>query len=415
MSQRIIGRPPTWVNVLRRSKDFIDLRVGQPDRNHLPVQELEEAAASCFSGPYGIDANDPCRFLQYGGEDGWTIISEVRSFLNRFDRSRTTQTGELMMSAGNSHAIELITSTFTKPGDTVLVESPTYFLAHRIFEDNGLSIVEVDFSAKEELLQALNKHSPALAYCVPSYQNPGSTNICEARRSEIVELVRDNGVTLISDEAYQLLHFESASPPPPPVAELDRKYTEVGGKGNGTVLSCGSFSKIAAPGFRLGWIEGDLGSLEKLANRGYLISGGTVASPISCALMEQILTSGKLEDIVIRLRHLYEKRANALVDGLQNYCPSVKIANVDRIEGGYFVWCELPPSIGDIHQFLEYCMANENLCFLPGDACWYNNSSGELESTKMVRLCFAMYESERLVEATKRLGRALSSYTTPGQ
>jgi DNA-binding transcriptional MocR family regulator len=183
-----------------------------------------------------------------------------------------------MMSAGISHSLDLICSTVTSPGDTVVVEAPTYFLAHRIFEDHKLKVVEADFSTLGGLEQAIERYQPSLAYCVPTYQNPGGTTLTLERRREIVSAARSAGLTLVSDEAYQLLHFPNAEPPPPPLAEIDRVVNACpeGGESRGAggaVLSCGSFSKIVAPGFRLGWIEGDVATLDKVASRGYLVSG----------------------------------------------------------------------------------------------------------------------------------------------
>lgn len=403
-----------------KPSNFIDFRIGQPDRRCLPAQALLETAQETLRGPYGRGSNynDPSRFIQYGSEDGGSCVGVLCDFLNRFDHSRKVRldsnTG-LMLSAGNSHAIDLICSALSAPNDTILVESPTYFLAHQIFKDHKLNIVEANFSKKGEVEMAIDTHSPSLAYCVPTYQNPGASTISESRRTEIVELIHRHNMTLISDEAYQLLHFESASPPPPPFAEIDQharqSKTRMQEARQGRVFSCGSFSKIAGPGFRLGWIEGDADAVNQLADRGYLNSGGGISSSLSSSLIEDMLRSGKLEEIIVGYRKLYGERAVALIEGISKYCPGVKIHGTGGsggIEGGYFLWCELPmSSIDNVTVFMKYCEEHYRLSFLPGDTCFHARERCE---HGMVRLCFAMYNCEELLEGARRLGAAIESY-----
>ncbi len=215
---RVLGRPPTWASLLRRPPGFIDLRIGQPERAKLPAQLVIDAAVDAWSGPYGAD-NDPSNWLQYGAEDGYTCVGALRDFLNRHDLSRKVpllNDDGLMMTAGISQSLDLICSVFTNPGDTIVVEAPTYFLAHRIFQDHKLIIVEANFSREGEFESMLEAHKPRMAYCVPTYQNPGASTLSEKRRMQIVRFLSHTDTILVSDEGSVSIPNPNPNPHPNP-------------------------------------------------------------------------------------------------------------------------------------------------------------------------------------------------------
>jgi 2-aminoadipate transaminase len=125
--------------------------------------------------------------------------------------------------------------------------------------------------------------------------------------------------------------------------------------------------------------------------------------------MENMMRNKAIDGFILGLRTLYQERATALQLGLTANCPAVKVQN--QVEGGYFLWCELPPHVEDPKAFAKYCVEKHHLNFLPGEACYYSKSHCGLHGgSRMIRLCFAMYDVEDLVEATRRLKCALENY-----
>jgi DNA-binding transcriptional MocR family regulator len=215
----------------------INLGIGQPSADLLPVDLVQRASDAFFASAQPLELN-------YGATPGDArFLDSLATFLTRNYGSVATPES-LFVTAGNSQALDLVSAVFAKPGDTVFVEEPSYFLAFQIFRDHNLNIVGIPMDADglciDELEQALTKVTPAFVYTIPSYHNP--TGLCSttSRRQQITELAREHGFLIVADEPYQLLHYGDA----PPDAFGTMTESEA-------VVSLGSFSKILAPGMRL--------------------------------------------------------------------------------------------------------------------------------------------------------------------
>ena len=152
------------------------------------------------------------------------------------------------MTAGVSQALDLICTLLTRPGDTIIVEEPSYFLALRIFRDHHLNIVGTPMDENglviPELEERVKKYNPKLVYTIPVYHNPTGVTLSADRREDLVRLSAKHDFLIVADEVYQLLAYTDT--PPPPMVFFDTAER---------VISLGSFSKILAPGLRLGWMH----------------------------------------------------------------------------------------------------------------------------------------------------------------
>jgi DNA-binding transcriptional MocR family regulator len=223
----------------------IDFGVGQPSADLLPLQRVRAASERFFS--------------QAQRSSSTTATSRVTRGSAR--RSRTSSTRpvgtqasaeSLFVTAGTSQGLDFVCHRFTRPGDTVFVEDPTYFLAFQVFRDHGLKIVGIPLDGGgmdiDALERQLARHRPKLVYTIPSFNNPTGQTLSRDRRERLVALSVQHDFIVAADEVYQLLHY--ATPPPPALGTwVDR----------GNVLSLGSFAKIVAPGMRLGWIQANAG------------------------------------------------------------------------------------------------------------------------------------------------------------
>jgi DNA-binding transcriptional MocR family regulator len=371
------------------STERIDLALGHPSPALLPLELLRRASARRLRQ---ADRS----FLQYGYEQGdLRFRSRLARFLSRGYAGQVSPE-ELFVSGGVSQALDLICTLFTRPGDRVLVEEPSYYLALRIFADHGLQVEGLATDRQgllpEALQESLRPARPVMLYVVPTHHNPSGATLPAARRERILELCRERGVLLVADEVYHLLTFSGA---PPPALGLSA--------GGGGVLSLGSFSKILAPGLRLGWVQGAPALLHRLASCGFLDSGGGLA-PFTSAVVAGLLERGAQEAHLSRLRAVYGSRARALAAGLARHLG----VGGEPPEGGFFAWVRLP-GISDTEALLAEAR-RAGVSFAPGGR--FSTRGGQRE---FLRLSFSYYEERQLEQGVARLAQAVRAFRAPGK
>jgi 2-aminoadipate transaminase len=366
------------------SPGMIDLAIGHPSPSLLPLELMRRAAEQRL-------ATDFTSYLQYGYEPGdGHFRTALADFLNRHCGHQASDS-DLFVSGGASQALDLLCTVYTEPEDTVFVEEPTYFLALRIFRDHRLRIVSLPtdegglkIEALEERLESLR---PVFLYTVPTHQNPSGASLPADRRQRLVELSREKGFMIVADEVYHLLTYGGQAPPA--LASF---------LGEGTVLSLGSFSKILAPGLRLGWVQASPRLLRPLAECGMLDSGGGL-NPFVSALVLSSIRSGMLDAHLERLRGEYGRRLQAMkaaIDG--RLAGKVEFATPG---GGFFFWLRLADG-RDSATVLEAAKRNKT-SFVPGSAF---SASGGLRDR--LRLSFSYHPPEKLQEGVQRLAESLS-------
>ncbi|MEZ4675185.1 MAG: PLP-dependent aminotransferase family protein [Caldilineaceae bacterium] len=198
------------------AEGVIDFGVGQPAEAILPLTYLRQAADHRFARA------DPT-FLQYGPEEGdgyfnATLAQFLTTEYGMTASGATVQPEQLFVTNGVSQALDLICTLYTKPGDLVFVEEPTYFLVYRIFLDHGLRIEPIPLTAAGMdlaiLEEKLQQARPAFVYTIPTFQNPASVTMPQAQRDRLVALSQAYDFLLVVDEVYQMLHY-TATPPCP--------------------------------------------------------------------------------------------------------------------------------------------------------------------------------------------------------
>jgi DNA-binding transcriptional MocR family regulator len=305
--------------------------------------------------------------------------------------------GQLFVSNGVSQALDLICTLHTQPGNVVFVEEPTYFLALRIFADHWLRVVGLPTDEHglviEALEEELRRQRPALLYTIPTHQNPSGATLPLERRLRLLELSQQHGFTVLADEVYHCLIFGSDGAPPPMSSFVD----------SGTVLSLGSFSKILAPGLRLGWVQGCADRLQTLAQCGLLDSGGGL-NPFTAAIVRSALDLGLQVQHLNRLRQVYAGRLAALDAALQAELAGRLAYRLPA--GGFFIWARLAGGL-DAEALLRAARA-AGVGFRPGVRF---SSRGGLRD--YVRLCFAYYDEAQLTEGVNRLGQAIEQLMGP--
>ena len=363
--------------------EMIDFGVGQPDFDILPLEIVRRAAAERLA------AGDTT-LLNYGYEqgDGYFRLA-LADFLTR-GYAMPVDADSLLVTAGASQTLDMLCTLYTQPGDVILVEEPTYFIALRIFADHRLRVVGVPTDAHglrmDALEDAVVEHRPALVYVIPSFQNPTGATLPEDRRRQLADLSRRHGFTVVADEVYQLLGY-TETPPAPMAAYLDR----------GNIISVGSFSKILAPGLRLGWLQAAPDVIERLVNGGLIFSGGSL-NHFTSNIVRVALERGWQDEYLAELHALYRTRIDVLDAALR--AELGERVRYTKPTGGYFFWLRLPEGVDAVA--LRPRAQALNVDFRPGI-----NFSGNDGLHNYLRLSFAFYDAARLEEGARRLGQVL--------
>jgi 2-aminoadipate transaminase len=352
---------------------------GLPDAQAFPAAELRRAADRVLR-------QRPELALQYGPEQGYgPLIDHIRDRLARHE-GLALERPQVMLSGGASQALDHLCQLFTRPGDTVLVEAPTYHETLQLFFDHGLRVLQVPTddgglqpATLAQRLESLAARSTRLRllYTIPNFQNPSGVTLAADRRQAVLDLARQYDLLVIEDDVYRDLAY--GDPPPPSLFALD---------GGQCVLRLGSFSKILAPGLRLGWILAAPERIQRLVDSGLRCMGGG-ANPLVANLLADYLDQGLLEPHVDRLRALYAERRDVMLAALEAHMPPG--VSWTRPEGGFFAWLRLPDGL---QARPVVALAREaNLIVLPGDPFFAERPTGQ-----HLRLAFS-YVAPAQIEA----------------
>jgi len=363
---------------------MIDLGIGQPSPWLLPTETIARAAAHCSSNPDRM-------LLSYGTEQGDpSFRAALASFLEKIYAVPVDPAG-LLVTNGASQAIDLVCTLFSQAGDTILVEEPTYFLARKIFADHRLKPMVLPMDADGLIIDAveaeLGRSRPAFLYTIPTYHNPTSVCLSAGRRERLAELSRGYDLTVVADEVYHPLAYTSA--PPPPLASFCT---------SAKIISLGSFSKILAPGLRLGWLQSAPEVIARFVRCGLLDSGGGV-NPFTSGVVRSAVELGLLNENLARLKDTYSRRMQAMCAALRRRLPE-SVQFVDPA-GGFFIWLALAAGM-DADRLLAKAI-ERNVEFMPGFK--FSSRQG---LKNFLRLSFAYYDTPDLLEGVERLAAVIA-------
>jgi 2-aminoadipate transaminase len=354
----------------------------------LPAPELFDAEG--IAATYrAVLAEEPARALQYSTTEGEPVL---RAALADRTTARGLPTGpdDLLVTTGSQQALSLLTTALLEPGDTVLVENPCYLAALQAFGFAGARVVAVpgdEHGVDPEALEGLVvRERPKLLYTVPTFQNPTGRTLPAERRAAVAAVAARRGLWIVEDDPYGELRYEGARVPwiaSHPGAE-DR-----------TVL-LGSFSKVMAPGLRLGWLRapGELRRACAVAKQAADLHTPTV-NQLAAA---RYLADHDLDAHVTRVAGVYRERRDAMLAGLPGALPEG--SDWTRPEGGMFLWARLPEPYDTtalLPQVVRYDVA-----YVPG-APFYAGTPDR----RTLRLCFVTQTPEEIEEGLRRLGKGL--------
>lgn len=350
----------------------VKLSVGQPGMNMLPLDILQKGLQ------YVNSVTDP-RLLQYGDIPGYGgFRTALASFLEE-EYKEKVESSELFVTQGVTGALAFYCSLFTETGSTVFVEEPTYFLAINIFkQDFRLNVVSVpvtptgiDLEALEQALINDKSTAPKFLYTIPCFHNPTSYTLPHEKRVNLAQLADKYNFNIVADEVYQMLYFGDNKPPLPMCYYSER------------AVSIGSFSKILAPAFRLGWMQiKSKEIMDVFLKCGQMDSSGG-NSPVTQAIVHGIIASNSLYDNIEKDKSILSSNCKELAHEVREQLSKY----VEFIEptGGYFLWLKLkaPYTASKILENLG------DVTFVPGTRFSAYGSCNDY-----IRLSFSYYAKE---------------------
>ena len=371
--------------ILKAAADpkIISFAGGLPAPELFPVKEMQAAVDKVFE-EHGQEA------MQYGAAKGVTALRELILQHVKEKEGVTGALDNVLVTTGSEQVLDLVGKAFVNPGDTVLVEQPTYLCALDVFKSYGAKFVGVAMDEQgmkmDALEDALKAHPETkLVYTVPNFQNPTGRTMAVDGRKKLAELAAKYDVYVLEDNPYGEIRF--AGTHVPAVKSFDE---------TGHVFYMSTFSKTLAPGFRLGWVVADEDVINKLTVLKQ--SADLHTDNLAQYAVVEFLDNNDLDAHVKEISDLYGKRKQLMADGLKKYFPAgVKYTNP---EGGMFLWVEVP-GVDDTVELFKECLKH-NVAFVPGDPFF----AGKPQPGAF-RLNYSNAKEDQIKVGMKQLGEAL--------
>lgn len=367
--------------------EVVSLAGGMPNLKDLPLDALADSARRLIA-THGAQA------MQYGSGQGWEVLRERITEVMSYDGIVGADPDDVVVTTGSQQALDLVTELFVDAGDVVLAESPSYVGALGVFRARQADVVHVDMDADglipealEDTIRGLRARGRTIKflYTIPNFHNPAGVTLSEARRPVIAEICLREHVLILEDNPYGLLGFHAD-----PLPAL-KSYSPEG------VVYLGSFSKMFAPGFRIGWAYAPHAIRDKLV----LASESAILSP---SMVGQMAIADYLGDYdwygqVKAFRSMYQQRCDAMLAALEEYMPDCSWTTP---EGGFYTWVTLPDGL-DAKSMLPRAVRGR-VAYVSGTAFYYDG-----RGANHMRLSFCYPTPADIREGIRRLAGVVNA------
>lgn len=367
-----------------QTHDIVRMAMGSPSPEAVPSAEFADVARELFgTGGYSI--------FDYGATEG---EAELRTLLTEFLQRRdgvAPAPEELLITSGGMQGLDLSCKLFVDPGDVVIVEGPTYTNGTDVIRAYGGIPIEVPTDAEGidvvALAELAAEHRPKMIYTIPNFQNPSGATLSRERRLEVIEVAERWGALILEDDPYRQLRFRGDDLPG--LREL--------AAGAVRVVEVHTFSKILAPGLRVGWVIADAETIERMIDAKQGLD--TCTNVPMQRLVASFMGRGLLDAHIERLQPMYLERCERMQDGLRRLFGDLG-ATWTNPDGGFFLWLELPAEV-DTAALFPIALA-EGIAYIPGPAFSVDGGFGNA-----ARLAFSATGGERTDIGLERLRTAV--------
>ena len=368
--------------------EVVSLAGGMPYVSALPKELLEKSYTKLMATKGDLA-------IQYGGGQGdLTLRDQVRELMALEGIRSSVE--DIVMTTGSQHGLELLSGLFIDEGDVVLAEGPSYVGALGIFRHYQAHVEHVytdqDGMSPEALEETIDRLKAAgrtikFLYLVPNFANPSGVALAKQRRPRILEICKKNHILVLEDNPYGLLYFDK------PVPDALRSMDDEG------VIYLGSFSKILAPGFRVGYVLAPPAIRDKLV----LAQESAILCPSSFSQMmiSEYLANSDWQGQIDTFRGVYRERKDAALSAMQEFLPKLHTTKPD---GGFYLWVTLPDGV-DSKAMLPLAV-KELVAYTPGTA-FYGDGTGQ----NKLRICYSYPTPERIHLGIQRLATVINRQT----
>lgn len=370
--------------------EIISFAGGLPAPEVFPVEQFREACN------YVMDHFGP-QSLQYSTTEGYRPLREmIARHISRF--SSEVGADNILITSGSQQALDFVGRLFVNRGDYIVVESPTYLGALQAWNAYGAQYIPVradEHGMIVDELEAALRVGPKFIYVLPNFQNPSGSTLSLERRKQLVKIADKYGVPIIEDDPYGQLRYEGEHIPS--IVALDSEYRGPnGGHYSGNVIYLSTFSKLLAPGLRLGWVIAPVEVIQKLVMSKQAADLHT--SSFNQYVAHEVAKGGFLDEHVKTIRATYKERRDVMIEMMEEMFPAG--VSWRKPKGGMFLWSILPEGM-DSAEVLKRAV-EKKVAFVPGEA-FHPTGGGK----NTLRLNFSYSSPETIREGISRLGITL--------
>ena len=355
---------------------IISFAGGLPSPKTFPVEAFAQACATVLH-------TDGRAALQYAASEGYRPLCEWVARQLPWD----VNPDQVLITTGSQQGLDLVAKVLIDEGSTVLVETPTYLGALQAFTPMEPKIVSVHSDTEGIDVADLMKKAPGarFLYVLPNFQNPTGRTMSEARRQALVDAARAAGLPLVEDNPYGDLWFDQ--PPPPPLTARNPEGC----------IYLGSFSKVLAPGLRLGYVVAPKAIMPKLLQAK---QAADLHSPsFNQRMVAEVLKDGFLDRHVPTIRALYKHQCEVMLDALKTEMAGLDVQWNSPV-GGMFLWARLPEGVNAVELLPK--AVDKGVAFVPGAAFYADHGD-----PRTLRLSFVTASEEQIRIGIKALADAI--------
>ena len=368
--------------------DMISFAGGFPNPESFPVEIIRQIVSDVLE-------KDGAQALQYGITEGYAPLREsVADRMNK--RGMDISKENVLIVSGSQQAIDLMGKIFIDPKDTIVISAPTYLAAltnwavmQATFESIPIDHNNMRMDIFEERMKRLVKRSnpPEIVYVLPNFQNPAGVTMPEKNRRKMVDMASEYDFIILEDDPYGDLRYKGD--PIPPLKHWDDE---------GRVVYTSTFSKILAPGLRVGWVVAAPEILKKLIVAKQ--STDVCANVLGQRIAHEYIVRGHIDPQIEKIKQLYKRKMDLMLSGMEEFMPDG--IGWTKPEGGMFLWVTLPEMMDSV-ELLKKAL-RKRVAFVSGRAFFADPKEG----TSTMRLNFTHPSDQMITEGLRRLGSVLN-------
>jgi len=371
---------------LTKDKKIISFAGGLPSPDSFPIKKINKICTKILK-VYGTAP------LQYGVTEG---IDELRITLTKRMKKFGIKCKKenIIVTNGSQAVLDLVTKIFINPGDIVAVEIPTYLGGLCSFKNYQSRFITVNLDSNgmktyelEDKLRKMGEKRKKVKfiYAIPNFHNPAGVDMSLERRKHLIEISKKYSIPILEDDPYMELRYSGKNIPS--LKSMDKE---------GLVIYTSTFSKIFAPGFRIGWIIAE----KELAEKITIVKQGTdLCTNIFCQyLAHEYISSGTMDEQIPKIKKIYKRKKDIMLDAIKKYFPEK--CEWTKPHGGMFIWVTLPKKIDTEKLFNE--AVKHKVAYIHGAAFCVDGSGHNT-----MRLNFSNADENKIELGIKRLGNLI--------